>query len=891
MVYHHTHWDREWWATFQDFRIRLVELIDELLEVLDVDADFSCFLLDGQTIVLKDYLEVRPENRERLVRYIREGRVQCGPWHILPDEFLVSGEAHVRNLWLGRKTADELGYRNIEVGYIPDTFGHISQMPQILSGFGIDNAIVWRGRGGPADTGKQEFNWEAPDGSCVLAFWFPDGYYVMDFFHFEDPVRTYEETYGKVRRSLERWAERATTEYLLMPYGGDHRLIDRRLHRILRDVSEDLKDFGEISWSSTPEFIKAVRERNPRLDTVRGELRAYGVDFPHVLPGVLSARLYLKQLNFQGQLWLERYAEPFSAMAWRRGRRYDSGLLWKAWEYLVQNHPHDSICGCSIDQVHREMIPRFDQSRQIAQILTEKSVEHLNRSIDTSSLPEGDTALVIHNPLPWTRTDVASVLIDREEVGPRTHVLRHADGSEVPFQARDVGMIRPMRAGWQYTELTFPAKDVPGLGYRAYRLARRETPEDPRDAYFTAVQPSAKRKGSERVTDLSLGDNIIENRHLRVEVSSADGTLTITDRESGESYRGLNAFEDGGDAGDEYNYSTPLNDVALRSDRRAAVHVSVAEAGYARATLRVDLDWSLPVSLADDRLSRCSEYVATRISTFVTLTSEARHVDVRVEWENRSKDHRLRALFPLGSPVSVSHAEGQYDVVGRPVRVTDQGNGWAEPYVPTMPQQGWVSISSEGRGLTIANRGLPEFEVLDDDTGTVALTILRSVGWLSRQDMLSRVGHAGPELPTPDAQCLGPVSAEYSIIPHRADWLSARSYVGAHEYLAPLYGSVTDDHRGDLGTVGGFLELQGDHTLLLSACKKAEHSDALILRFWNVASERTKTTVRLAERPVSVRRVDLQEEPLNGHEVEIAADGSFGLSAGPSEIATIAIQF
>lgn len=889
-VYHHTHWDREWWAPLQDFRIRLVELIDDLLDALDHDPDFRCFLLDGQTIVLKDYLEIRPENRERLIAYINDYRIQCGPWYILPDEFLVSGEAHIRNLWLGERMAERLGYHNLDIGYIPDTFGHISQMPQILRGFAIDNALIWRGVGGDPATCKQEFTWEAADDSQVLAHWFPEGYYQMPFLHMDNQQRPYEDKLGRVRRLIETFAAHATTECILLPYGGDHRSIDRRLPRLLKQVNEQIDDLAELHWSTTQEYVEAIRARDPDLQVRKGELRDFGAALPHLLPGVLSARLYLKQLNFAGQTWLERYAEPFSTLAWWHGRMYDAGLLWAAWEFLVQNHPHDSICGCSVDQVHREMIARFDQSRQIAEIVTEKCVQHINAQIDTSDLEGGETALVAHNPLPWPRTGPVGVLLERRQgVGPRTHRLLDPDGREIPFQVRSVDRLRPMTDQWQQTEVYFIADELPALGYTAYRLCRRDEPLDPKQLLLTAVQPSARLKGSQPLTDLRVGDGVLENRVLRVEVDRRHGTLRVTDKRSGATYAGLNAFEDGGDAGDTYAYAPPLNDMLLRSDQAARVHVSLVEAGYAAATLRIDLDWALPGALCDDRLSRRFEYVETRISAFVTLASESPYVEIAVEWENRSCDHRLRALFPLGAPIAASHAEGQFDVVERPAGIMDAGDGWAEPYVPTMPQQGFVSVSSPTRGLTIANRGLPEFEAQPD--GTLAITILRAVGWLSREDTLVRVGGAGPQIPTPDAQCLGRQRVEYAIIPHAGDWLESQAYVAAHNYLVPPYGSATGRHAGSLPKQDGLLQIAGQHTLLLSACKKAERSQALILRFWNVAKQPTEARVRLRERPAEINYVNLKEEPEGEGSIDVADDGSFVLRAGAAKIVTVAIRF
>jgi mannosylglycerate hydrolase len=900
LLLHHTHWDREWWATFQDFRIRLVALIDQLLDTLDADPGFRNFLLDSQTIVVKDYLEVRPENRDRFLNYIRDGRIQCGPWHILPDEFLVSAESHVRNLWLGRRTARELAIPLQVVGYLPDTFGHIGQMPQILRGFGIDNAFMWRGRGGDPQSIKQEYLWQSPDGSEVLAYWFPDGYGQTPFLHFGNPDRSYEDKLGRIFASIERWGPRATTDVLLLPYGDDHLLIDPDLPAKVAEANEAIKEIGVIEWATTSEFIAAVREGNPSLQTVKGELREFGLNHPYMLPAVLSTRMYLKQANFSCQTWLERYAEPFSALAWLRGHKYDSGLLWKAWELLIQNHPHDSICGCSIDQVHRENVVRFDQSRQIAQILTEHSIQHLNTQIDTSCIAAQDRAFVVHNPLAWGRSGFSTAWVPRSGntstlISPGTHQLFDSEGVEVPFQVRNIDQQRLTEDRFEYTEIGFVAVAVPGFGYRTYRLTQRETPLNSRRLAFTAVQPTAKYKGPDRLTDLAVGDNVLENEFLRVEVDPRNGTLAVTDKTSGETYRGLNAFEDGGDSGDEYNYSQPLNDTVLRSDQSAQVHVTVAEAGFARATLRVDLFWSIPAELAADRLSRTPAYEDKRISTFVSLAASSRRVDISTEWENRSKDHRLRALFPLGADVNVAHAQGHFEVSHRPVVVDEPGRGWAEPYVPTMPQQGWVSVDDGTRGLTIANRGLPEFEILPDGVGTIAITVLRAVGWLSREDFLSRTGHAGPQLPTPEAQCLGKNRAAYSIIPHLGNWLAARSYLIADEYLVPLYGSVTDAHSGELPLNGGMVELLGEHTLVLSSCKKAEDGDGLILRFWNLAQEATQARVRApltligGDSGVEVRLVDLKEEPLGGDVLPMDKDGTFVLRAGPSKIVTVAI--
>ncbi|MFZ2095000.1 MAG: hypothetical protein WAV05_00030, partial [Anaerolineales bacterium] len=167
----HTHWDREWYLTFQQFRLKLVHLMDHLLEIFENNAEYKYFLLDGQTIILEDYLEIRPERESEIVQYIKQGRLFIGPWYISPDEFLISPEAHIRNLLEGDRLCQKYGGK-MSIGYLPDTFGHIGQMPQILQGFGITEACAWRG----LEDQPCELNWEAPDGSSVLLSFLRESY-------------------------------------------------------------------------------------------------------------------------------------------------------------------------------------------------------------------------------------------------------------------------------------------------------------------------------------------------------------------------------------------------------------------------------------------------------------------------------------------------------------------------------------------------------------------------------------------------------------------------------------------------------------------------------------------------------------------------------------------
>ncbi|UBV44260.1 glycosyl hydrolase-related protein (plasmid) [Deinococcus taeanensis] len=934
-MYHHTHWDREWWSTRERFRFRLVHTVDAILDALDAGPDLSCFVLDGQTLVMRDYLQVRPGRQAALVNHVRSGRLFVGPWHILPDEFLVSGEATVRNLWLGERTARQYGVPLSRVGYLPDQFGHIAQMPQILSGFGITSAVVWRGFGGPpvggpaggAEVGldtylyprardprfpaemHSEFWWEAPDGTRVLGVFLPLEYYRG---HYKvrpgDPAFTSDQTVGRARRTSAYLGSYAATDALLEPMGGDHLPVDPRLPGLLRDINGALAGDGvEYRLSSLDAFVEDVRTQQERVQVVwQGEGRAFGRK-AHLLPGVLSARLHLKQRNARVQTALERYAEPLQALHWLLGEPYEATYLWTAWERLIENHPHDSICGCSIDQVHREMITRFDEAQQMADLLAEDAHASIAARVD-AQFAQGGEVITVFNPLNWARTDEARVLLNSFlEVTPEGWTLLDHLGQPCPFQVvtvrSDVEKAEPF--AWlgseaqrphdanEFTEVRFIARDVPGLGYRSYALRRRETPlAHGRVRPYAVLGNVALDKGDGAPSDLAAGPGTLDNAWLRVPVDPRDGSLELLDKSTGFTYSGLNAFDDGGDNGDTYNYAWPLGDQLFHTSG-VTPRLSWVEVGPARATLRVTWPLSLPEGLTGDRQSRSPRHVPLLLHSDVTLLAGVKRVDIRTHFDNAARDHRLRAHFPLGRTVTCSSAETQYGVVDRPVTLPGDQRGSSEPAVHEHPQMTFASVSDGERGLTVLNRGLPEFSATPG--GTLVLTVLRAVGWLSREDLLTRAGGAGPTTATPEAQMPGPVCAEYSLFPHAGTWTQADAWQAAHDFNAPLHAAaqtsqivpLRNRHRERTGTLppaGQFVNLSG--RVLLTALKRAEDRPELIVRFVNPTPEPQAVTVGTLRPLTAAQRVNLREEPAQA--LAVTGDGVH-LTARPWEIVTLAL--
>ncbi len=972
----HTHWDREWYQTFQQFRIRLVKTVDKLLDILERDETFSYFMLDGQTIVLDDYLEVQPEQEERLKHYIRAGRILTGPWYLQPDEFLVSGESLIRNLQIGMRRAAEFG-NSMRVGYVPDTFGHIAQLPQILQGVGIDNAVFWRGVG--AEATRSEFYWAAPDGTKVLVIHLADpaGYSNARFL----PLNP-EEFVSRVELLASNILPMATTNNLLFMNGSDHLEPQDGLPRVIeaansllahidpeheKILTHSVNGTGQrqshgnkkhyesihVQIGTLPEYIERVRQQNTQFATLSGEMRSS--QYAHLLPSVLSTRMWIKQQNTATEHQLERWVEPLTAWATKLGAAYPQGLIKMAWKYLLQNQPHDSICGCSIDQVHRENSVRFAQSQQISDNLITQAMQQIALKTDTRApfvalqTTYEPVPIVVFNPAPGPRTATAqtivqlpgslhnAVIVDeygtrmpyhvvnrwRQEIGSMpiaremlsaavtlagvnspaqliqmaesmimtalgstdAHVISRVyieDYSDSPthhdhhtpqpgvvyieimvapkgrvsineqevnaavqqilsFLTReDIHTLEVTLVDQARETIDFIAADLPAYGLKTFWLYPRGLKDEERSRPAQRVN----------ITTLLTQENSIENEFYRVEVNGQDGTLNVSDKLTNVVFTGLNRFIDGGDVGDLYTYCPPEQDM-LVSKPLEPPKVELINAGPVRATLRISGRWALPAACSASRAERSTRSTICPIISDISLIPGVRRIDIHTYVDNKAKDHRLRVTFPVSYIVEQVAAEGTFEVRTRHVvqpRPADEAE-WAEAPVNLFPQKRFVDISNGEIGLAILNRGLPEYEVvtIDDQPDTnheavgqgrqaVALTLLRCVEWLSRGDLSTRHGHAGPMEQTPEAQCVGHYEFDYALVPHRGTWEAEDALVlrEAQSFNTPIATRVivTEQHDGQLPSRTSLITIEPDK-LVLSALKRSNAGQGVVVRVYN----------------------------------------------------------
>ncbi|MBE2198831.1 MAG: hypothetical protein IAE79_09485 [Anaerolinea sp.] len=864
----HNHWDREWIFTAKYANRWLPTFFTNLLAKLEAEPDYR-FVLDGQTLIIEDYLNQLPPNeaaaRARDIRrYARRGQLQIGPAYLQPDWSLVSGEALVRNLLIGGKMAASYG-PVMKAGWLLDNFGQIAQAPQIFRGFGIEGAFVWRGVEMPADELKTEFWWEAPDGSRILGVYLLDSYRnAMALGMTREIARERIVSHANLLRRF------AATPNVLLMNGYEQVPEPDDVLPIIAEVNEKIGPELTAVQSTPPDYLQAIRDCDPVLPTLRGYF--YSGRFAPILKGVYSSRSYLNQQNNDCQRELERWAEKFNAFAWAYGFDYPEERFERAWKTLLLNHTHDDMCGCCIDPIAQDMQTRFAEVDRMAQIMSSESLRALVQAVDTSK-SGGGTAVTIFNPSAHPRRELVGLTLELPEDLDVFHI-HDSRGNIIPYQLVS-------RIGRKVDLYLWTTEVIPAVGYRTYHIAPGERP--------TAEHPA--------ITALAA-DNSMENAYLRVQINP-NGTLTIHEKIHDDRYENLGYFEDGGDVGDTYDYSHPAHDQVITSlDKMATISLELA--GPLLARFRIELKLKLPRGLTADRQARSSKTNTVTIVSFVELAANAGHVEITTTIHNCVKDHRLRVIFPSGIQADESLAGMPFDVARFPI-VEGKANDVPEALhdlmlagryttpVQTHPFQNFIALAEAERSLSVFSRGLSEYEVLPEGS-QIALTLLRGVGWLARPDLLTRVGDVGPHIFTPEAQCLGAQTFEYAIYPHGGDLAAANPHFESDRHTLKFRAVQSDSHRGPLPDEFSFLRwVEEAHfgAFKLTALKQSEDGRDLIVRFYNALDKPTSGRLQVGAEVTAVWRANLNEENESAIPLQ---DGTIPVAARGKEIVTLRVQ-
>jgi alpha-mannosidase len=826
-VVSHTHWDREWYLPFARFRQRLVPLIDELLAT---PSDRSAFLLDGQGILLDDYLAVRPEREPALRAALTRGSLEAGPWYVLADELLTSGEALVRNLLAGRRSVRARGGHPPMVLYCPDSFGHPADLPALAEGFGLPLIILWRGLGGPAWPAGDAFWWRAPGGARVLLHHLPPSGYEYGANLPPDDAAA-NARWCALRDML---GPRARTNALLVLNGADHHARQSRLDDAIDALARAAAP-NRVHATTLGAFAAAFVERataSADLPEIQGELR-FSPGYTWTVPGTWSSRAYQKRRNAGIERVLTREAEVWAAIAAARGGPSRTALLHAAWRTLLECHPHDTLCGCSADAIAMAADARFASARTEARGLVEDACHDLvgYDAEAARSAQHSSSYVLVRNAAARGRSGIAEVdivrVVARELVGPGSAGVP-VEERELPPPGLDNGRIpvqlleRRMRSDRIESPRHYPRGD-------RVEVARCVAWVDEVGGY--GISPLAAADGPSGSTALPVASvratrRSLDNGILRVLLDD-HGSVQLESVRHQRSWSHLIRFEDVGDAGDLYTHSTiePVVGDARVSD------IALRHAGPLRAQLRVGFLLDVPAS--STRQGRSRRAVPNPMELALTLDAGASFLRVSVRGRNRSRDHRLRLAFATDTPEGETLADGMFGPVPRPVCVQPLETRAMELVPPTAPLARWVARRGATHGMALISDGLGEYEVVKD--GAIAVTLVRAVGALSRNDLPERPGHAGWPVPTPAAQCIGSYRAEFALFPcgsGEGDVVDIERV--AEDVLLPLRGWTVRSATRPLDAVAG-LSLEGEGLRFL-ACKPSEDGEWTVLRCVNVTS-------------------------------------------------------
>lgn len=894
-VISHTHWDREWYQTQEEFRMRLVDLIDHLLEILDNNAEYV-FHMDAQTIVFEDYFEIRPETRSKICDYIKKGRILVGPWYVQNDFFLTSGEATVRNLLLGIKQAEELG-GCAQTGYTPDQFGLISQLPQIFCGFDIDHCVFGRGytllevdeNSVPtALKYPSEINWQSPDGSGVLGLFMPKFYNNAQ--RFSENIDKAMLLLDKIKNDLNGYA---TTDYLLLMNGVDHLEPQENLLPILEKMNERLGVDEKIYQTSMQNYAALVKEALPeeKRPTEIGEL-VRGGDM-NLLKDTASSRIYIKQQNARLQDMLSHQIEPLYALLSASGltSTYPSGHIDYLWKMLIRNHAHDSICGCSRDAVHAHIEDRFKQISEMGNELLRRGLNSLCAHARVG-FSYDDYQIAVFNPLSKKRSEVVEVTLDilaKDE--PKTLKITSPDGTEISYEIisreeLEKSVFSPVNLPGRFNTiryvLRFFAEDIAPLGYSIYKV---EVNKEPKENKFIPI----------------CLDNALENEYIKAEVM-ANGKISITNKQNDKTYNDVLEVVDTADTGDSYVYRPILNDTPICLSQftpKITTHKVSALSG----SIVLSYNLVLPCKLDRENMRRSAETVSMPFEIWLILKKGAKQLEVTFKFENKAEDHRLCAHVKTGLETDVAVASTPFDMVVRnkfdiDTRICNQ----------TEHHNGAVCLCDGENAFSVLSRGLYAYEHLQNENGTFTFPLVRSNGVISA-GLLSGDGTWRAE----ENQCKRPFVCEFALMPTEADAYITRSAEAFKEFQNPLFtqGEAVDVKKFTGGRPGvqdsAIHELfylpvpHADVSLpsksqgislsdgaVVTAFKKSFDRSGLILRFVNAADFENEVTANFGSLNIkAVYKTNLKE---TARELLSVCDGKITLKTKAKEIVTLFIE-
>lgn len=915
-----THWDREWRHTAEQSKLRLVDLMDSTMNILENNKDYLCFCVDGGTVIIEDYLTVRPENEERLKNLIEKKKMQFVSWYTLPETFTVAPEALIRNLLTGISMAKKYGGA-IKTGYTATSYGQVSQLPQIYSGFGLKTAMFYRG------TNKHVlppfFKWQSPDGTEIHVHkTFDDVTRTNWFFYAHQPLvlgkkprdtsYTYDSQNVPVHLCDEGLYERMFTLLKETPgfnknpealkealdyitthtkeYAVNNHLLALNLEdndkpfNLLPEMIEELNKFSdevEIVQNSFDNYIEEVTASLEEKDlyTHKGELRYTAIErggWGGLLGATHSSRIKLKLMNDQAETGLLYYAEPYASIASFFGREYPKKYLERAWYALLKNHAHDSICGAALEQAHKDMEYGFSIARTVSEEVTARSIASIFSNIDSSKdFEDCANTITLLNPLNIKRKEIVPVIIDLPESEKEFFDILDNKGDIIDYELLSSENIRMTVERELDTTTTFPVTrkrmllnvSVPQMGYTTLGLKTREP------KYIADPRPMGERKL------IARPNGILENDFIKVTFNS-NGTFNLLNKETGKVIESLHYFTDSGEIGGAHSSVKPQRN-QIYTSLGCSASISMMESNTLRGVFKVDLIMKIPSSATDS--DRGENLVELPVSSWVSLCKNESFLRIRTRINNNARDHKLCVNLPTQVKTDDADVESAFSIERRPILWTNTGDN-AEGFYPFQPMQNFIDLSDGKEGLAIMAKGLREYEVSDDEARTVAITLLRT----HRSYMTAN------SVMTPEeshkytgVHSFGELEYQYAIYPHTGNWESGKVLEQAYKFKMDLKAIQGVPVKGGLESTGSFIRIEPEGKVILSALKSKEDGTGIILRFWNPTGETQNIHVSTVLPVHSVERLNLKEDVI---ETLGSSEGKFNMTVMPYKIETLLLS-
>ncbi|MBI0092096.1 alpha-mannosidase [Lactobacillus sp. M0403] len=848
----HTHWDREWFFTSDQAKVYLLKDLKDVLDHLEASGQYGSFLLDGQSSLIEDYLNWRPQERNRVEKLVKEKKLILGPWYTQTDQYLASGESIINNLRIGMKQSDELG-GHMNVAYVPDSFGQESSMPQIYQQLGIEDAVLYRGFS-LDDTKQSEFTWQGEDGSEISVFRMACGYFIggvvdetkLAQLMTEEPFKTV--------------VDQASTDNVLFPNGSDMAPLRFDLPEFIERLNQANKGKFTFEVASLEDYITTVKEANPELRLITGE-QDCGKDM-RVHKSISSSRADLKALNTKLQNYLANVVEPVLALGSYFGLPYPAKTLEDLWKKMAKNAAHDSMGNCVSDRVNADIKARYQKVEDIATALVEVTLRQISTGVKNDGHP---ITLTVFNTLPVERGGVVSKRIYSPS---RNFKIQDYNGQNIPFEitaVKDVTelitsstiQLDPGQAIYlpekvYQLDVNMQLANIPAFGYKQLSLVSEQDQE---------IDLPTRQTGTK-----------IENEFYQISVN-VDGSLDILDKLNNHLYQKQAILEENGDDGDSYNYSPAKQDLVSYST--AQPHRSQCIQNALSSKLIIDYDFSVPSDLAARAKGLTDVKMPTQM--IVTLDQASKLIKFELNVDNRlPKSHRLCIDFDSEVVTNTSIADIQFGTIKRPLTKKQalkdwhQNQGaWQEKPISINTVQSFVAMSDDERGLALIPQGVREYECIGKDNATIRLTVFRTYGMLGKRDLLYRPGRASGDetVPTPEAELNQHLSFELAMTTMQTgyDQAALASEVKAFEtplqvyqYAEFLNGRLTFPFNPVKRTADPELSLfKTDNQLVISTVEQTEEGTGYQMRLYNPLFHPVGDKITFNKQPQVVQLVDL----------------------------------